>query len=299
MYSLSKKYFLVPIKNTQLHGRGPTLPIGTLLQIVGTAPAFDILVALAERPAPTQQLAAGIESFSARGVYRSLAMLEAHLLVERVVNFDGRAGAANRLTEAGNLLLGCVPARAPLRPLGELWGLGLVERLSHGPRPLLELVDGVQGLSYHQVRHRLIRFRETGLLVDSPLDGKQKRFQLTDDARSLLAVVLGLGRWRRRCSTAVGTPGLEAEEMATVLRAVLPLAEDPDRPVDLFVAAPDGVVRVTEGREGEAAGSATAAIDTWFEVLLDGSRGRVRVGGDLGQVDACLIKLREALRERQ
>jgi DNA-binding transcriptional ArsR family regulator len=266
------------------------------MQMIGAAPAMDILAALGKRSAPTKQLAGGVEGFSARSVYRSLAMLEAHLLVEREANPDGRPGAVNRLTEAGRLLLDCIPARAPLRPLGELWGLGLVERLSHGPRPLLELAEGAEGLSYHQVRHRLIRFCETGLLADSPHDGMERRFQLSDTARSLMGVVAGVGRWRRRCSVAGSTPGLDAEETATVLRTLLPLAVPPEHPVDFFVTEPDGVVAVTAAPEREAAGFASAAIDAWFAVLLDGDRGRVRVGGDLDLVDGCLTQLHEVLR---
>jgi hypothetical protein len=220
-------------------------------------------------------------------------MLEAHFLVERAADSDGRPGAASRLSEAGGLLLECIPARAPLRPLGELWELGLTERLSHGPGLLLELVDGVEGLSYHQVRHRLIRFREIGLLADSPHDGKEAHFELTDAVRSLMGVVAGIGRWRQRCALAGSTTGLETEEMATVLRTLLPLTMLPEHPVDLFVTEPGSAAAVTAGPERKAAGSAAATIDTWYAVLLDGNRGRVRVGGDLNLVDGCLTRLHE------
>lgn len=290
---------MVPIKNIGLQGRGPALPVGAVLQMIGTAPALDILMALAERPAPTRQLADGIESLSARSVYRSLAMLEAHLLVERAVDPDRRTGAANQLTEAGRLLLRNIPAQAPLRPLGELWELGLVERLSRGPRPLLELVDGVEGLSYHQVRNRMVRFREIGLLADAPSSGKERCFDLTDTARSRMGVIAGVGRWRRRCAIDGSTPGLEAEEMATVLRTLLPLTVHANHPLDLSVTESDGAVPVTERSRQRATGSAAATIDAWFAVLLDGNRGRVQVGGDLGLVDTCLTQLHEALPERQ
>ncbi|HEY6145612.1 MAG TPA: hypothetical protein VIV13_05015 [Solirubrobacterales bacterium] len=258
---------------------------------------MEILAALGRRSAPTKQLAADIEGFSARSVYRSLAMLEAHLLVEREAGPYGRPGAANRLTEAGRLLLECCPAQAPLRPLGELWELGIVERLSDRPRPLLELVDRVEGLSYHQVRHRLIRFCETSLLADAPPEGRERHFRLTDTARRLIGVVAAVGRWRRLCSVDGSTPGLDVEEMAAVLRTLLPLTVLPERPVDFVVTEPDHAVKVTAGGDREPAGSAVAAIDTWFAVLLDGNRGRVRVGGDLNLVDGCLTQLHEVVRE--
>lgn len=78
------------MKNTQLQSRGPALPVGAVMQMIGTAPTLDILAALGERPAATKQLAARIEGFSSRSVYRSLAMLEAHLLVERRPGPEGR-----------------------------------------------------------------------------------------------------------------------------------------------------------------------------------------------------------------
>jgi hypothetical protein len=42
-------------------------------------------------------------------------------------------------------------------------------------------------------------------------------------------------------------------------------------------------------------GLAAATINTWFGVLLDGNRGRVKVRGDLKLVDACLTQLYDVL----
>lgn len=265
--------------------------------MIGTAPARDVLAALGEGQLPAGDLALRTDGFSGRSVYRSLAMLEAHLLVERVAGADGRAGADNRLTETGRLLLGCCPAQAPLRPLGEMWGLGLIRQLSRGPRSLLELVEEVEGLSYHQLRYRTARYREAGLLADSARDGRVRQFRLTDAARRHTGTIAAIGRWRQRCSAGGSTTGLDAEEMATVLRTVLPLIVTPVRPVDLFVTGPDGAARVGVLPKGEATGSATATVDTWFAVLLDGDRDQVQVDGDPGLVAACLTRLHEVLRE--
>ncbi len=53
---------------------------------------------------------------------------------------------------------------------------------------------------------------------------------------------------------------------------------------------------VVEAEPGTPAdGSAAATINTWFGVLLEGSRGRVKVRGDLPLIDACLTQLHGAL----
>lgn len=217
--------------------------------------------------------------------------------MERAAGPDGRAGAVNRLTETGRLLLRCCPAGAPLRALGEMWGLGLVRQLSREPRSLVELLGGIEGLSYHQLRYRTLRYREAGLLTDSARDGREVELHLTDAARRQTGAIAAVGRWRQRRSAEGSTTGLSAEEMATVLRAALPLAPQRERRVDLFVTGPDGEARVAGQPGQETAGSARAPVETWFAVLLDGDRGEVRSDGDRGLVDACLTRLHDVLRQ--
>jgi len=268
-----------------------------VLELVGTAPALDVLATLEQGPLPTKSLARRIEGRSTRGVYRSLALVEAHLLVERAAGPDGRAGAANRLTETGRLLLRCCRAGVPLRGLGEMWGLGLIQQLSHGPRSLRELLQEVEDLSYHQLRYRTLRYRNAGLLADLARDGRERELQLTDAARRHTGVIAAIGRWRQRCSADGSAAGLSAAEMATVLRTVLPLALPPERRVDLYVTGPDGAARVAGPSGRETAGSAAATVESWFAVLLDGDRDQVRVDGDLGLINDCLTQLHEVLRE--
>jgi hypothetical protein len=54
-------------------------------------------------------------------------------------------------------------------------------------------------------------------------------------------------------------------------------------------------VRCSRERRASADGSAAATINTWFGVLLDGNRGRVKVAGNLQLVDACLTQLYDVL----
>jgi DNA-binding HxlR family transcriptional regulator len=202
--------------------------------------------------------------------------------------------------------------------LGDCWEMGLIEELSHGPKSVTELAREAHPMTYHQVSRRAGLFAASGLASSYNANGNGKVYELTDHGRRCMGLIGGIARWRQRYIMGDGTPGLTTQEMTTILRTALPVLHLPEfagRSIDLEVAESvnGNGYRSTEGLRGQidadgsagcnpqprasADGLATATINTWFGVLLDGNRGRVKVRGDLPLVDACLRQLHDALWE--
>lgn len=301
----------------------PDSSVGAVLRLIGSEPAGAIVMELGQRPLRTKQLTERVAGFSARTVYRSLGGLEEHGLVEHRSREEASAPVRLRLTEpAGRNLFRLLRSLSrelgwdSLCLLGEMWKAGFAAELSHGSRSLIDLLEATRGLTYHQVRRRTTQFVGEGFLQGSPHRGNGRHYELTDHGRRCMIVIVALGRWRQRHLLADGTAGLELEEMATVLRAALPLVRLPGyagAEIDFLVTgaedkygrreevglrcavAGDGALGVSEEAEAEADGSAAATLNTWFAALLDGNRGRVRVRGELTLVDGCLTRLHDLL----
>src|SRR4029079_5911798 len=130
--------------------------------------------------------------------------------------------------------------------------------------------------------------------------GKGRRYELTRYGRRRMALIAGVGRWRRHLLADRAT-GLTIAEMATVVRAAMPLPVLPEHigeSIDLNVTeavdagghmdmqtlrgtvGSDGTLRYTADSEGLADGVAAATVNIWFAALLDGSRGGMRVRKD-------------------
>jgi DNA-binding HxlR family transcriptional regulator len=220
----------------------------------------------------------------------------------------------SRLPRRGN---GAEPWEA-LALLGDLWELGLIDELSHGPKTVIELARKAHPMTYHQVNRRAGLITTYGLASSYSCSGNGKRYELTDDGRRCMGLIGGVGRWRQRHLMEDGDPGLTPREMATVLRTALPVIRLPEfagLSIDLEVSecvdgdgfrisevlhgriGRDGTMRFDLERRDTPDGSAAATIKTWFGVLLDGNRGRVKVRGNLPLVDACLTQLYEVLWE--
>jgi DNA-binding HxlR family transcriptional regulator len=294
-------------------------------------------MALGPGPLRTRQLTDRVQQFSARSVYRGANEMRGYALIDRreepgvpstvVLSLTDPVGrnlfrllrtfastSLARLPEGGS----DVQSWASLGLLSELWGLGFVEELSYGSCSLTQLAGVPEEMTYHQVNRRTGLFVGSGLLMASHREGHGKRYELTEHGRRRMALVAGIGRWRHRY-VADEAPGLTGEEMATVLRAALPLVQLPQyagMSIDLGVSVAqdqnglretqtlqgtighDGTMRCDQMVRRPAEGSATATINTWFAALLDGNRGRLRVRGNLGFVDACLTQLHEVLWEK-
>jgi DNA-binding HxlR family transcriptional regulator len=304
-----------------MQNMGADRSVAGILRLLGTEPAGQILTVLGYGPLRTKHLTARVRGFSARSVYRSMGKLEEYGLIDRYEEPGLPSRVLLRLTEplGRNLfrLLRHFEATPwdRMRLLGELWEAGFVQELSYGPRSLMDLLDGAHHLTYHQLKRRIGAAAEAGLLEASSRQGNSRLYGLTDRGRLQLALIADVGRWRHRHLAPGIAPGLEIEEMAAVLRGALPLVRLPTHAgmrIGLIVTGaveyghrdtvavvapvgPTGAVRFDPQAEGEADGSATATLNTWFAALLDGSRGRLRVRGDLGLVDGCITQLHQSL----
>jgi DNA-binding HxlR family transcriptional regulator len=314
----------------------PDFSVAGILRLIGTGPGGQILMALGAGPLRTERLARQVEDFSPRSVYRHVSKMEAHHLIDRQEEPGVPSKVVLRLTqptgrELFHLLrtFAATPrSRLPggashahswssLSLLCELWKFGFADEITREPRTLTQLAGGSHGMTYHQVNRRVGFFLTSGLLMVSRERGHGKRYSLTDHARRRMALIAGIGRWRRHLTTD-GAPGLTVGEMATVLRAMLPLPVLPeyvgmslelgvtgsmdigghrDRQAFRCRVDDDGTLRCDEGIRGFVDGSAAATVNTWFAALLDGNRGRIRVRGDLELVDSFVTQLYDILWE--
>jgi DNA-binding HxlR family transcriptional regulator len=199
--------------------------------------------------------------------------------------------------------------------LGEMWAHGWLEELGHGGRTATELAEATPGMTFHQASRRTHQLMSWNLLHESTVRGHRRRYQLSDQSRQATALVAGLGRWRQRYLDGEAERGLTVGEVATALRASLPLLQIPrhqERSIKLgivgatgqngqrgsatltaHVSAGGGVRCVKERASEDAWGIGT--VDTWFATILDGNLGAMRTGGDGDLVEDCLGSLHETL----
>jgi DNA-binding HxlR family transcriptional regulator len=188
--------------------------------------------------------------------------------------------------------------------LADLWEAGVVEALSRGPRSPTELVQRQRGLSYHQVNRKVSQFKETGFLEESKRTPSQQRsYTLTEKARRTMALVADVGRWRGHHLPDCDEEGLEPEEVATILRTVLPLAtlvahagkglgiRVNGSPAEAWARVDEeGNVHLVQDPPEPVAAEAAGDVGAWFSALLDGEN-QLAVNGDAALVADCLASL--------
>jgi DNA-binding HxlR family transcriptional regulator len=290
-------------------------------------------MALGRRPLRTKALTDKVAQCAPRTIYRHAARLTEQGLVERRQEKGVPSTVVYSLSEGGRdlfRLLSSWRGRSLLREanggiedsawtsialLGEMWGAGWIDQLSHGPRSSTYLAEVTPPWTFHQASRRVHMLASRGLLCEMQGKAGERRYRLADQTRQAMALVAGVGRWRQRHVEEGSHGGLSVPEMAAVLRTSLPLLKLPMR-VQRQVKL--GIISAAEGDENSGSATLTArigqdgavrcggnpstpdawalgSVDTWFSVLLSGNRGRLRVGGDIGLVDACLIMLYEQL----
>ncbi|HWN72296.1 MAG TPA: hypothetical protein VNN15_00650, partial [Solirubrobacterales bacterium] len=200
--------------------------------------------------------------------------------------------------------------------LADLWESGMIEALNFGPRSPTELARGEHGLSYHQVNRRASLFAIGGFLHEASAVGRRRKYELTQQARRTMALVAGIGRWRRRHIVPKGAAGLAPRETANVLRTALPLASLPEhggKGIGIEIAAensggetdavwasiePDGTVVAREEPPPELNAQARGKVPHLIDALLDGSHEGIRVRGDRHLLETCLSRLNAVLWEK-
>lgn len=304
-----------------------------VLRLLSSGATGAILMALGEGPMRTMELTQRVPGYSPRTIYRyagRLAELEVIAREEepgvpsKVIHaLTDECGAelyqlVDRFADASLTRLpdGRIDATAwaSLGLLADLWEAGMVEDLACEGRSATQLAQGEHGLSYHQVQRRANQFKAGGLLAMSPGGGNRRCYELTEKTRRKMGLLAGIARWRDRHVIAEDEEGMTVGEMATLLRAALPLAtvfgrcgqclrlsvrsaEDAGAQGEEVWAEveADGRIHscVDPATESNAWGRAT--IEDWQAVLLDGEIKAVLVGGEEELVTACLESLYGAL----
>jgi DNA-binding HxlR family transcriptional regulator len=313
----------------------PTIP--QVLRLVGAGATGAILMALGEGPLRTKELTERVPGYAPRTIYRYSGKLAELEVIEREEQPGVPSNVTHALTEPkGRELYQLVAAYAnasftrfpdgrfdahawgSLAMLADLWESGLIEELNLGPKSPTELARVEHGLSYHQVNRRAGLFTTGGFLRGEVIGGKQRIFELTDGARRGMALIAGIGRWRRRHVVPGGTSGLTAREAGGVLRTALPLVTLPRHEGKSFgieiapenghgdeadavwaIVEAEGNVLSCEGPLDAVDGQARGKVSAFVDTILDGPRNGLRLEGDERLVTMCFERLHSALWEGQ
>jgi DNA-binding HxlR family transcriptional regulator len=317
--------------------RAAELTVAGVLRLLSTGASGSILMALGEGPLRTKELTERVSGYSPRTIYRHAAKLAQLGLIERDEEPGVPSKVVHDLTEpAGRELRDLVDAYAnaslgrlrngeigahewgSLALLADLWESGMVEALNLGPRTPTELSRAEHGLSFHQVSRRANLFAIGGFIRAAADVPRRRRYALTEKSRRAMALIAGVGRWRRRHVVPEGMTGLTAGEAAGLLRTVLPLAALPAHVGERFEievvptrgdesgketvwgeVGKDGSVTISRKRPGKTNCSVSGTVAAWVDAVLDGPGKGLSARGDSRLVEECLRRLQGALWEPQ
>jgi DNA-binding HxlR family transcriptional regulator len=313
--------------------RDSDLTIAGVLRLLGAGASGSILMALRDGPLRTKELTERVPGYAPRTIYRYSAKLTELGIVEREEEPGVPSKVVHRLTEPrGRELAELVDAyadaslgRLPSGEIGahewgsfalvaDLWESGMIGALNLGERSLTELSQGDHDLSFHQVSRRASLFSIGGFIEETTDGTRRRRFALTEKTRRAMALIAGLGRWRRRHMVPKGTAGLTSGEAAGLIRTVLPLVSLPEHPgksLELKVSPRGGVEadEETVWAEVEADGAviscaepaaeidsvARGHVSVWIDTILDGPKNDLTARGDARLLDECLRRLHRVL----
>jgi len=318
---------------TSVDARGAELTTAGVLRLLSAGASGAILMALGQEELRTKGLTERVPGYSPRTIYRYAGKLAELGIVARREEPGVPSKVVHSLTEpAGRELYELVEAYAdaslPRLPngdigahawgslalLADLWDSGMFDQMNRGPRTPTELARGEHGLSFHQVSRRATLFAIGGLLRETPETARRRRYELTPQARRGMALIAGIGRWRRHHVVPEGMTGLNAGEVAALMRTALPLVALPDHSGKRFeigispniengqeeqlvraLVGSDGGIRSEPSDEGDVDGSAHGKIPAWVDTVLDGPRNSLEIEGDVGLITQCLVRLHAAL----
>ena len=312
----------------------PGASIGDVLRLLSAGATGAILMALGDGPLRTKNLTQRVPGYSPRTIYRYAGKLAELDVVDREEEPGVPSKVVHTLTDpCGSELYNLVNSfadasmtRLPEGPidaqswaalglLADMWEAGMVEELSCDPRSPTELARGSDELSYHQVNRRAGLFSTAGLVDEEDGPGRRRNYSLTDKTRRTMGLVVGIGRWRHHHVIAEDGEGMTREEMATVLRAALPLVKAPQHSgkclrLDVLGAdeagggegdrvwvevEEDGALHSCAEETPRVDGWGRGKVETWIPAILDGDPNKVLVGDDGALVSDCLTELHEVL----
>jgi DNA-binding HxlR family transcriptional regulator len=304
-----------------------------VLRLLGAGAAGAILMALGDGPLRTKELTERVRGYTPRTVYRySSKLVEAGILKRHE-----ESGVPSKVTHGlsdprGRELYELVVAYADaaftrlpdgrvdahawgsLAMLADLWESGLIEELNLGPRSATELAQLKHGFSYHQISRRAGLFTIGGFLREDVAQGNRRVYALTEEARRGMALIAGIGRWRRRHVVPKGAAGLTPREAGGVLRTALPLVALPEhggKSLGIEIAPmsgkkgkgdavwamvdPEGNVLSCEGPLPEVDGRAHGEVAAFVDTILEGPHNGLRLDGDEHLIKACFERLHSIL----
>jgi DNA-binding HxlR family transcriptional regulator len=314
-----------------LGAKSSELTTPQVLRLLGAGASGAILMALGDGPLRTKELTEQVRGYTPRTIYRySSKLAEAGILARHE-----EPGVPSKVTHTlsdprGRELYELVVAYAEacftrlpdgridahawgsLAMLADLWESGLVEELNLGPKSPTELAQLEHGLSYHQVNRRAGLFAIGGFLREDLGRGNRRAYALTERARRGMALIAGVGRWRRRHVVQEGASGLTAREAGGVLRTALPLVALPEhggKSLGIEIAAsggkeanavwavvePEGRILICEGPLPDVDGQAQGKVADFVDTILDGPHNGLRLRGDEHLIRACFERLHSVL----
>lgn len=306
-----------------------------MLRLLGSGATGSILMALGDGPLRTKELTERVPGYAPRTIYRYAGKLAQLGVVQRHEEPGVPSKVVHNLTEpAGrelhdlvdtyaNASLGRLPNGeigshewGSLALLADLWETGMIDELNREPRTATELARGGHGLSFHQVSRRADLFAIGGFIREITDTPRRRRYALTDKSRRSMALVAGIGRWRRRHVVPKGMTGLTVSEVAGVMRTVLPLVVLPNQAAKSFEievlpirgdqseralvggeVGEDGAVTTSPTPLADVDCSVSGNVSAWVDSVIDGPGKGFSARGDARLLDECLRQLHATLWE--
>jgi DNA-binding HxlR family transcriptional regulator len=310
----------------------PGASTADVLRLLSAGATGAILMALGKGPLRTKNLTERVPGYAPRTIYRYAGRLAELEVVDReeepgvpskvVHTLSDPCGTelyelVNRFADASLTRLpdGRIDAHAwaSLGLLADLWETGMVEDLSCEPLSPTDLARGPHGLSYHQVNRRAGLFKASGLVSEIEGPGRRRLYGLTEKSRRKMGLITGIARWRHHHVVGEDEEGMTATELATMLRAALPLVKLPahagkcmrlsvrsdgdagdGEEVGVEVKA-DGTLHSCATAPEDPAGWGRGSVGAWITATLDGDVQSVLIGGDERLIGDSLADLYEVL----
>ena len=202
-------------------------------------------------------------------------------------------------------------AKEAVKALAGGWSSTLMRALANRPFTLTELAEVIPGVSYPALERRIASMRASGQIAPVRKKGRGTPYVVTDWLRHAVAPLCAAGRWERRHLGEESPPITEIEVEAAFLltlplvplpllaegSCVLAAQTDPVEPsardqrlagVKVDVARGEVVSSVAE-IGGTPLTWAVGTPATWFDMVIDGKLGDLRIGGGNPQLALDLV----------